>query len=139
MFRFRRAVVLCLLLMVSPLLAGPAGEILSIERCKTRVGLASVILEVTNVRVLADRIEAAYQVKIPLLPILNDRGQLRIDLPLPLDEIIRNRVPLVGQGNSVDGNLQHRIYAALLPDGKMEIRIETGSRILDFRTFYRLQ
>ena len=139
MFRCRKAIMLCLLLAISPLAAGPIGEILSIDRCKTRVGLARVVLEVTNVKVLADRIEAAYLVKIPMLPILNDRGLLRIDLPLPLDQIIRDRVPLSGQGNSTDGGIQHQIHAELLPDGKMEIRIENDHRVLDFSTLYRLR
>ncbi|MDH3627244.1 MAG: hypothetical protein OEV00_03480 [Acidobacteriota bacterium] len=137
--RSLRVGVCLLLLSVTPSMSLDLADTLSIDRCKTRIGLARVVLEVTGVKVLADRIEADYRIKIPLLPLLNDRGSLRIDLPGPLDEVIRDQVPLVGLGNSVEDGRQHRINAALRPGGQLEIQVDTGDRVLDFRTGYRLR
>ncbi len=130
-----------LLFSAAPLSADSAddfGRMLSIDSCKTRVGLAKVVLEVSNLRVMADRIEGAYRIKVPLFPFKNDHGRLRLDLPGSLDDVIRQQTPITGSGLSFEDGPMSRILAKIQPGGRLELQIETDDRKLVFQTDYRL-
>lgn len=124
---------------VSPIAADAPARDLSVDAAKTRVGVAKVILEVRDLRVLSGRIEGLYAIKIPMFPFKNDSGRLRIDLPGPIEDAIRGGVVLNGEGDSVEDGRRHPIRATLSQDGRLRILVDNGERTLDFSTVYRLR
>lgn len=111
---------------------------LEFGKAKTRVGIAQVTLHVSRLTVLTDRIVGHYELKIPLAPMMNDRGTVEIMLDQPLDRAIDAGKALEGRGDSSEDGRRHGIRCALRKDGKAEIRVDTGDRVLDFRADYSL-
>lgn len=135
---------------------------LRIEQARTRVGLANVVLRVEDVELLGDRIRGRYELRIPLAPMMNDRGTLEIQLPateaatigpqavapaavnamettlVALRRAIVDRLPLTGRGDSMEDGRRHGIRCSMTPEGLIDIVVDTGDRILSFRTNYTL-
>lgn len=119
-------------------LAAPASAaaLLSIEPARTRVGLARVKLEIRDLAVAGDRLRGTYEVKIPLAPGLNDRGLIDIDLQGQLDNILARRGTVNGTGHSALDGRSHPILCEFGPDRTILITIDTGDRVLAFKTHH---
>lgn len=111
-----------------------------------------MVLNVEEVEILGDRIRGRYELRIPLAPMMNDRGTLEIRLPeraadasgaaeatlTALRRAIVGRLPLTGRGDSVEDGRRHGIRCSMTPEGLIDIVVDTGDRILSFRTNYTL-
>jgi hypothetical protein len=121
-----------------PLAPASSGTIVELAPAKTRVGIARVNLEVRDLRLeSSDKIVGTYEIKIPLAPWRNDRGEISLHAPEPLEQLTTGGGTLSGSGLSEDGRI-HRIVCRFEPDGFVGIHVTTPDRDLDFRTRYEL-
>jgi hypothetical protein len=127
---------LTLLAAAAPVPAETPG--LRIDAAKTRVGIAKVILWVSDLHVHADRIEGLYDLRVPLAPHLSDHGRLSFPLTADLDQVLAGGRALLGSGDSYEDGRSHRVDVRFTPPGTITIRVDTGDRVLDFVTGYSL-
>ena len=114
--------------------AGATETVIRIEPCKTRVGIARVHLELSDLRLAGGRLLGDYRIKIPLAPVLNDRGTIEIGLDRPLAQVIANRGTVLGWSHSVLDGRTHPVVCEFGSSHNVKITIDTGNRILSFNT-----
>jgi hypothetical protein len=110
---------------------------LEIEPARTRVGLARVHLEIDDLQIRDSKLIGTYEIRIPLFPSKDDRGDIEIGLPSPLDQVIAAGGTLEGSGRSVLDGRTHSVTCAFSGRKKVQIVVDTGTRILEFETRFR--
>jgi hypothetical protein len=113
-----------------------SSEPLRIEPASTRVGVARVSLEISDLRLAGDRLHGTYRVRVPLAPAMNDRGSIEIDLEDSLGRTLAGLGTVAGVGRSALDGRDHLVTCHFGPDRRVDIVIDTGDRILTFRTRY---
>ena len=109
------------------------------EPAKTRVGVAKVKLLVHDLRRTAeDTMEGTYELRIPIAPWMNDRGEIRLSAPGSLDSQMTDGGELSGSGHSLLDGRTHAIVCRFGPAGTVEITVATPERELAFQTSYEL-
>jgi hypothetical protein len=130
------ALVLALVCVV-PVRGWSGGMVM--EPAKTRVGMAKIKLHVSDLhRTAEDTLEGIYELRIPLAPWMNDRGEIRLSAPGSLDQEMVDGGRLNGSGRSVLDGRTHPIVCRFGPGGTVEIEITTPERNLAFQTNYAL-
>ena len=125
-------------LTAAPLAPASGGTVVELAPARTRVGIARVNLQVSDLRMeTTDTIVGTYEIKIPMAPWRNDRGAISLHAPEPLDRITAAGGTLSGSGLSEDGQT-HGIICDFETDGFVAIHITTPDRELEFRTRYEL-
>lgn len=109
------------------------------EPARTRVGLATVNLLVSDLRLNEDALVGRYEIRVPLAPWMNDRGEIRLEAPAPLENVISGGGTASGTGHSVLDGRTHSITCAFEPDGTVQILVDTDRRDLAFKTQYHLK
>ena len=99
--------------------------------------MARVHLTVTDLQLTEDRLDGAYDIRVPFLPGKNDTGTLRLHTPKTIDELNRIGGELTGTARSVSGELRD-VSCDIEPGGKMRIDIALESRTVSFKTRYHL-
>ena len=112
-------------------------ELLRIAPARTRVGLARVTLEISALRLAGDRLLGTYEVKVPLAPMMNDRGHIDLSVGDSLTRIMAERGIVRGTGHSVLDGRDHPITCRFGPERTVAITVDTGRRVLAFKTSYR--
>ena len=136
--RLSRIPFLAALLLLPVALRSAATEApIRVEPCKTRIGIARVHLMLSDLRLSGDRLLGDYRIKIPLAPVLNDRGTIEIGLDRPLSQIIASRGTVAGRGHSLLDGRTHPVVCEFGSAGDVKITIDTGDRILAFKTRYQ--
>ena len=107
---------------------------LRIEPARTRVGLASVHLEVSDLALHGNQLIGRYTIRVPLFPSKNDEGSIQLRAPRgaaggPLDT-------LVGQAQSDDGSATREVICEVREGDVLRIAIATDDRVLTFWTRY---
>ena len=126
------AVLLCLCAMQAPL--ADVGSPLAIAPATTRVGLVKVILEVEALELRDNRLQGTYSIRVPMLPVLNDRGRIDLELDGPLDRTIAGSGEIRGSGHSeLDGRV-HPVICEFGENGQLRLIIDTGKRVLKFKS-----
>jgi hypothetical protein len=100
----------------------------------TRVGLARVTLLVSDVAYRGGRLTGSYEVRIPLAPWRNDRGEMRLDIREPLERLLASGKAVTGLSHSVENGRVHPVTCSFEADGTVHITIETDERTLAFTT-----
>ena len=100
----------------------------------TRVGLARVTLLVSDLAYRADGLTGSYEVRIPLAPWRNDRGEMHLDLREPLDRVVASGKSVTGSSHSAENGRVHPVTCNFDADGTVRITVETDQRTLAFTT-----
>jgi hypothetical protein len=75
-----------------------------------------------------------YQVKIPLAPWRDDRGDVRFELDEPLERTLANGGVVTGNVRSEENGRVHPVTCRIETDGSMHLTVETHERTLRFDT-----
>ena len=130
-------VVLTLLATLAPLQGSfrpsDLDDGLRIEPSHTRVGLARVYLEVSDLAMRGDRLTGRYRIRVPLLPSKNDVGSIQLTPPREAGGAIGL---LVGHAHSDDGGVRRDVSCEILDEETLRIDIFTDDRVLTFQTHY---
>jgi hypothetical protein len=114
--------------------AAPLQPSMLLEPARTRVGIASVRLEVSGLTLAEGALVGTYEISVPLLPMLDDRGTVRFDLVGSLDQALAKGSVLTGFGHSVLDNRKHRVDCIFGDEEAVQITVDTGDRILSFHS-----
>jgi len=111
------------------------GDVVRLRPTHTQVGLAKVILRVSDLTYEeAGTLVGSYEIRIPLAPWRNDRGEVRLAVDGPLDRIMARGGTVTGSGLSHEDGRTLPIECRFLSGGKVEITVDSGERILAFRS-----
>jgi len=122
------------LLAAVPSSVADGQSVVRLSPAHTRVGLAKVILNVSELTFEKDALVGSYEVLVPLAPWRNDRGEVRLKLDGPLDEIMASGGSVEGSGHSLEDGRTLPIVCRFLGGGRVSITVDNGDRILDFRS-----
>jgi len=130
--------VLLVALASVPAATGWSGS-MSMEPAKTRVGMAKIKLHVRDLhRTAEDTMQGTYELRIPLAPWMNDRGEIQLRASGSLDRQMIDGGELSGSGHSELDGRTHPIVCRFGPGGTVEITVATPERELAFHTRYEL-
>jgi len=135
------AILLVCLLCVTAAPFAPASGTTVVEMApaKTRVGIARVNLSVRDLRLdSSDTMVGIYEIKIPMAPWRNDRGEVSLHAPVSLERLSVEGGTLNGSGLSVLDGQTHEFVCEFETDGFVKIRVTREDRDLEFRTRYAL-
>jgi len=100
----------------------------------TRVGVARVTLLVSDLVQRGGSLVGSYEIRIPLAPWRNDRGEMTLRMREPLDHMLASGRTVSGTGHSAENGRVHPVTCSFEADGSIHITIETEERTLDFTT-----
>jgi len=100
----------------------------------TRVGLARVTLLVSDLVQRGGSLVGSYEIRIPLAPWRNDRGEMSLRMREPLDRLLASGRTVSGIGHSAENGRVHPVTCSFEADGSIHITIETEERTLAFTT-----
>jgi hypothetical protein len=121
-----------------PSSAAPASRVTGVrlDPSKTWVGLASVHLEVGELRRFGDELLGDYRIRVPLRPSKNDVGTIRLAPVGPMERVQRGG-RLIGDAVSEGGKIRS-LVCEVRPDGTVTIDVISEERTLSFKTRYHL-
>jgi len=126
-------------LLLAALLAFPTGLAadqhagVRVRPARTWVGIARVLLDVTDLSLTESALTGHYELRVPLAPYEDDRGAIRLDLVRPLPDVLASGGQLTGIVRS-DFGKTHDVECTLEPDGSARIVVTTDKRVLSFKT-----
>lgn len=118
-------------------LPDPGRASIRIEPTRTRVALARVHLKLGELRPDGNDLVGNFEINVPMLPLSDDRGTVRIHVPGSFPELARRGVVLDGTARSESGQV-NPVRCRVSPDGSVTISITTPRRTLSFDSRYRL-
>lgn len=124
------------------LLAGWKNLVFRIEDSKCRVGIAAVLLSVSELTQSGENLVGEYRITVPLMTSRNDRGRIILPLNLSVDELGESGGRLIGQAISNDPEKPpSRIICEIIPANDQAIRlaITTPDRTLNFKSRYTIR
>jgi hypothetical protein len=105
-----------------------------LSRAKTRVGLASVFLETSDLEVSGAELTGVYSIHVPLAPWKDDRGRIRLDMAA---QVLAGRSGMLrGSATSERDGRVHSVECTLEPDGDVGIVVTNDERTLVFAARY---
>jgi len=107
-----------------------------VDPSKTRIGLAQVHLDVTELTLQGGELAGRYRIRVPLFPFKNDTGTIRLRSDGPFDPSRDVEGTLAGSAHS-DSGIERDVLCTLSPDRSIDIAITMNDRIVTFRTKYR--
>jgi len=122
-----------------PSSVAPASRVTAVrlDPSKTWVGIASVHLEVGELRRFGDELLGDYRIRVPLRPSKNDVGTIRL-APVGSMERVRQGGKLIGDAVSDDDGEIRSLVCQVRPDGTVTIDVISEKRTLSFETTYHL-
>ena len=97
----------------------------------TRIGLARVTLLVSDLAYQGNGLTGSYEVRIPMAPWKNDRGEMRLELREPLDSLVASGRSVTGSSHSSEDGRVHPVTCCFATDGTVRITIETDKLATD--------
>ncbi|HET9300798.1 MAG TPA: hypothetical protein VFO11_12695 [Candidatus Polarisedimenticolaceae bacterium] len=118
--------------------AGPsAPEVrVRVEPAQTRVAIASVYLELSDLKVETDTLVGSFALRVPLVPSKDDRGTLALPMDAPLEQCLRPGATIRGLASSKTTDRVYPIACAVGADGRVRIAVTTRDRTLEFLSHY---
>jgi hypothetical protein len=115
----------------------PASEVrVRVEPAQTRVAIASVYLELSDLKVEADTLVGSFDLRVPLIPSKDDHGTLALLMEAPLEQCLRPGATIRGLASSKTADRVYPIECAVEPDGRVRIAVTTHDRTLEFTSRY---
>ena len=127
--------ILCLLA-VSTTAATVRG--IKVERAKTRVGIARVVLNIDHLTLTEQGLKGDYAIRIPMAPFMDDFGTIRIPVTQKLQEAISPGNTLHGTASSREDGRTHEVACTFQDSKKLRIVVTTPDRVLSFEAPYSL-
>ena len=136
MKKYCRTAAFAGILLLGTLLPVAAGNPVGVQfvPAHTRVGLARVTLLVSDLVYRGGSLTGSYEVRIPLAPWRNDRGEMRLEIREPLDRLLASGKSVTGSSRSVENGRVHPVTCSFEADGTVRITVETNERTLAFTT-----
>lgn len=110
-----------------------------IEDSKTRVGIASVKLSVSELKPIDGALIGYYTIEVPLMSSKNDTGRIVLPIDMSVDQLGKKGGVLTGIAYSKhDTNIRNKIVCEIRPQDDQAIRlaITTADRTLNFESKY---
>jgi len=129
------AAAVALYALVGP--GAPAQEVrVRVEPAQTRVAIASVYLDLSDLQVQADTLVGSFALRVPLVPTKDDHGTLALLMDAPLQECLRPGATIRGLASSSTTDRVYPIECAVEPEGRVRIAVTTHDRTLEFTSRY---
>ena len=137
--RFRKWVLALSLCMAVVSAVGAATRSVVIERARTRVGIARVVLTVAPLTLTEEVLVGDYSVRVPLAPYKGDSGTFTILLTESLTEtaIPGNIIHGTATSSKVSGRL-YEVACVFQESSMIRIEVTTPERVLSFEAPYTL-
>lgn len=107
-----------------------------VEPAQTRVAIASIYLELSDLKVEADTLVGSFDLRVPLVPSKDDHGTLALLMDAPLEQCLRPGATIHGLASSKTTDRVYPIECAVEPDGRVRIAVTTRDRTLQFNSRY---
>ena len=130
------ALILCLATASS---AVGATEGIKVERSKTRVGIARVVLNIDHLTLTAEGLKGDYAIRIPLAPFMDDFGTIQIPVTDRLQDAIVPGNTIHGTASSREDGRIHEVACTFTDSKNLRIVVTTPDRTLSFEAPYSLQ
>ena len=118
--------------------AGAATQGIKVERCKTRIGIARVVLNIDHLTLTEEGLKGDYAIKIPLAPFMDDSGTIRIPVTDRLQDAVAPGKTLYGTASSQEDGRTHEVACTFTDGKKVRIVVTTPDRVLSFEAPYSL-
>ena len=134
--RFRnRILALTLCLVVASTISAVARSVV-VERARTRVGIARVVLTVAPLTLIDEHLVGDYSIRVPLAPYKNDFGTFEIPLTESLSETLARGKTLHGKATSRKDGRIYDLDCIFKGSSKILIEVTTNARVLSFEAPY---
>ena len=136
--RFRsRILALTLCLVVASTVSAVARSVV-VERARTRVGIARVVLTVAPLVLTDEVLVGDYSVRVPLAPYKGDSGTFKIPLIESFSETVMPGKTLHGFATSRKDSRIYEVACTFQESSKVRIEVTTRERVLSFEAPYTL-
>jgi len=136
--RFRsRILALTLCLVVASTVSAVARSVV-VERARTRVGIARVVLTVAPLVLTDEVLVGDYSVRVPLAPYKGDSGTFKIPLTESFSETVLPGKTLHGFATSRKDSRIYEVACTFQESSKVRIEVTTRQRVLSFEAPYTL-
>jgi len=115
---------------------GATPRTVVVDRAKTRVGIARVVLHMAPLTVTDEGLVGDYAIKIPLAPFMDDAGEVAFPLSGPLAEAVAPGKTLTGTATSREDGRVHRVACSFETTDRVRIVVTTKDRVLSFDAPY---
>lgn len=129
------AVFLCLAVIST---AGAATRSVVVERARTRIGVARVVLNMAPLTLTDKGLVGEYALSVPLAPFMGDTGTVEIPLTRSLTETVAPGMILRGTATSKENGQIHEVACTFKKSSKVRIVVTTPHRVLSFEAPYTL-
>jgi len=117
--------------------AGPPPAVVRVAPTWTRVGIASVQLELSDLELRGDALVGRFQIHVPLLPSRDDQGTITLRMDAPLEQSLRPGAKVLGSASS-ETTGPHAVACDVDADGGVRIAVTTSDRVLSFVSHYQV-
>ena len=132
-----RILALCLCLAIATT-ASAATFGIKVERSKTRIGIAKVVLNIDHLTLTEQGLKGRYAIRIPLAPFMDDFGTIRIPVTNQLRDAVSPGNTLHGTASSSEDGRTHKVACTFTDSKNLRIVITTPDRVLAFEAPYTL-
>jgi len=133
-----RIIALALCLMVASTV-GASTRGLKVEQCKTRIGIAKVVLNIDELTLTEEGLKGDYAIRIPLAPFMDDSGSIEIRMTDRLKDAVVPGNTLHGTASSREDGRTHDVACTFQDNNKVRIVVTTEDRVLSFEAPYSLR
>jgi len=117
-------------------IAGPGA--IRVEPARTRIALASVHLELGDLKLHGRDLVGRFEVHVPLFPSMDDHGTVSLRAEMPLEEALREGAQFTGTATSQLTGEVKPVDCTVEPDGTVRIAVKTSKRTLRFDSRYTI-
>jgi hypothetical protein len=137
-FRLRSLLLALILCLMAVSTVGAAVRGLKVERAKTRIGIARVVLNIDHLTLTDQGLSGDYAIRIPLAPFMDDSGTIRIPVVDKLKDAVTPGNTLRGTASSNEDGRTHEVACTFTDNQKVRIVVTTPDRVLSFEAPYSL-
>jgi hypothetical protein len=136
--RLRNGILALTLGLVVASTAGAANRSVVVERARTRIGIARVVLNMAPLTLTDAGLVGDYSLSIPLAPFMGDSGTVEIPLTESTNETFAPGNTLRGTATSREDGRVHDVACTFKKSSKVRIVVTTPERVLSFEAPYAL-
>ena len=116
-----------------------SAESVVVERARTRVGLARVVLDMAPLILTEQRLVGDYRLRIPLAPFMDDSGTVEISLTDSLHNVLVPGATLRGTATSREDGTIHDVDCTFQESGRVRITVKNRDRVLEFEAPFTVE
>jgi len=136
--RLRNGILALTLGLVVASTVGAANRSVVVERARTRIGIARVVLNMAPLTFTGKGLVGDYTLSIPMAPFMGDSGTVEIPLTDSLNETFAPGQTLRGTATSREDGRVHDVACTFKKSSKVRIVVTTPQRVLSFEAPYSL-